>query len=231
VTSASRIAGVAVVACLSVLASQASAQDVPTFRPKRLSVAIGATLTGSYPLGDLTATLRRNAIGAPPPYTLLKAESELERATGLDARVTFAATRTLAFEVGATYATPQLGVTVSEDAEAPGEFRISESVEQYTVEGSVVYHLPVDIGRRLRSYAIGGGGYLRQLHEGRFLVETGSTLHIGGGLQYWLRGGSDNRRPLGARADVRYVRRSGGIDFADTSRSYPAFSVLFFAGL
>jgi hypothetical protein len=32
------------------------------------------------------------------------------------------------------------------------------------------------------------------------------------------------------RADARYVRRAGGIDFEDSGRSYPVISVLGFAG-
>jgi hypothetical protein len=108
---------------------------------------------------------------------------------------------------------------------------ISEQIEQYTVDVSALYQLPVTFGRRARLYAIGGGGYLRQLHEGRFLVETGRTVHAGAGLQYWWRGGVDNRRPLGARGEARWVRRSGGIEFADEARNFAAVHLLFVIGL
>jgi hypothetical protein len=77
---------------------------------------------------------------------------------------------------------------------------------------------------------VAGGGYLRQLHEGRLKVETGATFHVGGGLRYWVRGGRASQRSLGARAEVRYVRRTGGIDFEEQSRSFPRLSLLAFAG-
>jgi hypothetical protein len=205
--------------------------QTPGFRPKRLVIAGGVSLAGSYPVGDTTASLRRNAVGTPPTFTLLRAESELERAVGVDGRLSFAFTRALAIEASVGYATPQLGVTVSQDSEAASGAFVSERVSQYNVDVGVLYQLPIDLGRRMRTYVLGGGGYLRQLHEGRLLVETGSTIHLGGGVQYWLRGHEGRRRALGIRGEARYVRRSGGIEYEDAARGFPAVSVLFFAGL
>jgi hypothetical protein len=74
-------------------------------------------------------------------------------------------------------------------------------------------------------------GYLRQLHEGRLLVETGTTVHFGGGVHYWWRTGGRGRRPLGARGEARVVRRSGGIEFNDRGRTFVTLTVLAFIGL
>ena len=212
-------------------ASSASAQTTPGFRPKRLMIAGGVSLAAGYPVGDTTASLRRNAMGTPPTFTLLRAESELERAVGIDGRVSFALTRTIALELSGAYATPQLGVTVSQDPEVSGNGFVSERVSQYNIDVSGIYQLPIDVGRRVRTYALGGAGYLRQLHEGRLLAETGGTIHVGGGVQYWLRGHDGRRRAFGVRGEARFVRRSGGIDFEDKARSFPSMSVLFFAGI
>ena len=205
--------------------------DAPTFRPRRLMVSGGLLLSAGYPLGDVAADLRRNGPGMQAPFTLFRAQSDLERATGLDARVSFAVTRVFALEVGGTYATPRLAVTIAGDMEAQDVGTVTEQVSQYSIDVSGIYQVPgLALGNRMRPYLIGGGGYLRQLHEGRLLVETGRTFHAGGGLQYWFRGGQGKARPLGVRAEGRYVRRTGGIDFEDAARSFPSFTVLAFAG-
>ena len=46
-----------------------------------------------------------------------------------------------------------------------------------------------------------------------------------------MRGGHDKSRPIGLRSEFRINMRSKGIDFADKTRAYPAFSVLAFIGL
>ena len=136
----------------------------------------------------------------------------------------------VAVEVSGRYSTPALTVTVSQDGEHDGNAILLETLAHYAVDVSGVYQLPINLGRRASPYVIGGGGYLRQLHEGRLLVETGHTVHAGGGVRFWLRGGSAASRALGLRAEARYVRRSGGVDFADQTRAYPSFSLLAFAG-
>jgi hypothetical protein len=205
------------------------AQQPPSFRPKQIVVSGGMLASGGYPVGDVTAMLRRNATVNQAPFTLLIAESELSRSLGLEGRVAIALTTAFSVELGGSYSKPELGVTISQDVEAPAGAFASEHIEQFLVDVSGIYQLPYAIGRRARAYALGGGGYLRQLHEGRVEVDTGSTLHLGGGILYWLRAGPQ-RRPLGARAEVRYVRRTGGVEFEDRSRNYPAVSVLAFFG-
>jgi hypothetical protein len=210
----------------------ALAQDTgPVLRPRHVTVSAGGVFAGGYPIGDMTANLRRNTTGSPSPFPLLRAESEIERAGGATVRVSVALTRFLEIEAGGSYLTPQLGVTISQDEELGEGAFASERLEQYTVDVGGVYLIPrLSVGRRLRPYAIAGGGYLRQLHEGRLRVETGGTVHIGGGLRYWLRGGGPAQRAFGARGEVRYVRRTGGIEFEEQARSFPSVSVLAFVG-
>ena len=203
----------------------------PAFRPKHLVVSAGMMTTGRFPVGDSTGELRQNGMGTPAPFTLFRAESEFERAYTVDGRIALALTRLLALEVGATYGAPELAISVSQDTEAGPTTQIAETTTQYTVDVSALFQIPgVKLGSRLRPYALGGGGYLRQLPEGRLLVETGHTIHLGGGLRYWLRGGAITQRAFGLRAEARAVRRGGGINFEDARPVYPAFSVMGFVG-
>lgn len=208
----------------------ATAQSAPTLRRHAVTVAGGALFSGGYEVGDVTATLRRNAPGAASPFPLLRAESAFENVFGFEGRFGFALTERWALEAAGSFSRPDLGVVVSQDSEVTGAVFVSERVDQYVLDGSVVYLLPYSIGRRWRPHVIGGAGYLRQLHEERVLAETGYTLHAGGGLQYWWRSGG-SRRPMGLRGEARLVRRNGGIEYADRARLFPALSILAFIGL
>ena len=207
----------------------AVAQQAPTFRSGQVVVSGGAVLADGYPIGDLTVSLPRNGPGVQSPLPILRAQSRIEGVGGFEARVAVGVSRAFAVEVGGTYAKPELGVTVSQDPELSGGAVVSERVDQFGVDVSGLYQLPLSLGRRARPYAIGGGGYLRQLHEGRLLVETGQTFHLGGGLQYWLRS-STRGRAIGVRGEVRFVRRTGAIDFEDRARSFASGSILGFFG-
>jgi hypothetical protein len=210
------------------LAAAQSAANAPT----RLSAAFGATLFAGYQVGDVTAELRRNATGAPSPLPFLHAESNIDSAMGLDARLGIRLSRTVSLEVGGTYTSPQLAVEITQDVEAGTQASAAERLSQYTVDFSAVVLFPnLRLGTRARPYVLGGGGYLRQLHEGRLQIDTGQTLHAGGGVQYWLRGGRTQRqRPFGARVETRIVYRTGGIDFDEQARVFPTFSALAFFG-
>jgi opacity protein-like surface antigen len=218
-----------VVACAHPAAAQAQA---PVARSKRMALSIGTTLSGGYHVGDVTADLRRNAPGPPQAVPLLRAESTIESTAGLDARVSIDVAQWLTVEVRGAYETPRLGVTISQDMEAGGGGEAFEDLSQYGVDFSGIYHLSsMTLGTRARPYAIGGAGYLRQVHEGRLQIDEGSTIHGGAGLLLWLRGGpTRQQRPFGARAEVRIVHRIGGIDFEDKGRTFPTFSALAFVG-
>lgn len=211
----------------TLLPDVALGQDAPAFRRRQIIVSAGAATTSGYPIGDIAVTIPRNPSGT-PPFTLLTAQSEIARASGVDVRVAVALSSAWAIEIGGAYATPELGVTVSQDPELAAGAFASEQIRQYTVDVSGIYHLPLRLGRRARAYAIGGGGYLRQLHEGRLMVETGSTFHAGGGVQYWLRGMSGEERAIGVRGEARYGRRNGGVEFEERSRSFAQLSALAF---
>jgi hypothetical protein len=67
-------------------------------------------------------------------------------------------------------------------------------------------------------FLAGGAGYLRELHDGAELIETGRIYHGGAGLKLWFGQGA---RRLGVRADVGIATRDGGFDFRDGRRTLP----------
>ena len=114
--------------------------------------------------------------------------------------------------------------SIHDDFEQAPAVTVSASLMQIAIEGGAlveVARLPMP-GGRLVVFGAGGGGYLRQVHEDRVLVETGSTTYVGGGVK-WR---TSTARPAGItqrlllRADVRLVTRRGGVDTSDTRRSY-----------
>ena len=68
----------------------------------------------------------------------------------------------------------------------------------------------------------GGGGYLRQVHEERVLIETGRTLYVGGGVKWQSAAAQPSgiMQRLVVRADARFVSRTGGVDVDDERRHY-----------
>ena len=117
-----------------------------------------------------------------------------------------------------------LEAQIRDDIERAPALTVSASLTQITVEGGALFEiasLPMPAGK-LVVFGAGGGGYLRQVHEDRLLIETGSTLYGGGGVK-WRAG---TQRPDGfverlfVRGDVRLVTRAGGVDIEDARRSY-----------
>lgn len=225
-----RCAGAVVLVFLS--AAGASAQGAPALRAHRVVLDGGADWSGGYAIGSTTVQLRGNALGSnPPPFTLLTASSEVGRATTVSLRVGITLTSRWLVEVGGSFGAPRVGVTISHDVEAGAQRLAGEQLKQYLIDSAVLWHLPVRLGTRVRPFVIAGGGYLRQLHEERTLVETGQVYYGGLGARYWLRGGTGVGRALGVRGDVRATVRRGGIDFEDRTRVFPTVAVHLFVTL
>jgi hypothetical protein len=215
----------ALCACLLVLAHTASAQEHPSLRAHRITVIAGATWSGSYPIGDANAVLRSSAVGAnPPPFTLFSAASTVESIAGFEGRVGFTLTNNLAVEAGGAFARPKVSVAISADHEVAAQVLEGEALDQYVLDAGAVWQLPFRFGRRARPFVSAGAGYIRQLHQGRTMLEHGQIYYGGGGLRLWLRGGDGMKRSLGLRADARVTWRRDGIDFDNRTRAFPNLS-------
>lgn len=222
----------ALAAFLLVVPSIAAAQEGPGLRRGHFVVGAGAVWSGGYGIGDSTAELRGNGPGpTPTPFTLFNAESRLTQTTAPMVQVAIALSRTVALEASGSYSHPHVSVAISGDPEAPSQELPGERLEQYQFEAGLTWQLPVRMGSRLAPFVGVGGGYLRQLHEDRTLVETGQIYHAGVGARFWLMGGSASSKALGLRGDVRFNLRRNGIDFENKMRAYPTLSLAAFIGL
>jgi hypothetical protein len=223
------VAAVVLVCCSAVVAG---AQDAPSLRAHRVVVETGVAWAGGYSIGDADAQLRSNATGlTPPPYRLFSSSSDIGGAPHVSARVGFTLTPRLTLEAAGSFGMPRVAFEISQDVEAANQRLGGEQLQQYLFEGALVWQLPMRLGPRVRPFVIGGGGYLRQLHEERTLVETGQIYFGGVGARYWFRGGSGRARSFGLRGDLRANVRRGGIDFEDKVRVFPTAAVHLFLSL
>ena len=214
------------------LATSASGQEAPQLRDNRVTINAGIAWLSGYDVGTSTAQLRGNGTGlTPPPFTLFTAASRVATTAAPELRVGVSLTPRLTIEGGASLSHPRIGVSISSDPETSVQELPGEELQQYVFDGGLSWQLPVNLGRRLAPFVIGGAGYLRQLHEDRTFAETGQIYYAGGGARLWLRGGQDDSRPIGVRGDFRINLRSNGIDFEDQRRTYPTLSLLAFIGI
>ena len=121
---------------------------------------------------------------------------------------------------------PELRASVSSDAESAPPITIAERVDQYGLDASVIVMInELAVGSRTLPFVVAGAGFLRQLHEGRTVVEQGPLFHAGGGIKHWVvaraRGVITG---AGLRADARLYLMPGGISFEDSPRPHAAMS-------
>ena len=184
----------------------------------------GGMFTSGFDLGDLTAELTRSS--PTEKFDLFSSEATVAGFPGAFTRLGFYLSDSVSIEGGMRYARPVLSVRLSGDAESAPNVTAEEMVSHYLFEGSLVWHLrhlSFASGRGI-PYLAGGGGYLRELHEGNQLVETGQEYHALGGLKYWF--GSSVRR-FGLRIEGGVSSRRKGFDTGDEPRTLPVA----FAGL
>ena len=221
------------VAGVAVTPAQAQPAGPPSWRPWWPTVALGGTLSGAESLGVRTIEARAVAVGTatPPGFTLFRAESTLGRSAGGDLVIVMPVTPTLAVEARGTVARPTLTTRLSGDSEGATGDASTERVTDVEIGGRVSWLVPAGPwSRRLRPFVAAGGAYVRQLHQDRILVETGSAWRADLGTHLWLRGGHGRGLALGLTAEMGWQWRTGGITFDDGVRSAPAAAVRMFAG-
>jgi hypothetical protein len=212
---------------MAVLARAVPAAAQTTTHPpvRHFEASVGGLWLSGADLGSNDAELRRNAIPT-GDFTLFSTETRMEGAPGFDARVAFWLTRALAVEAGLVMTRPEVHTRVTADAEDAEDLTLVEEMDQYFIDVAAVLLLDrFRIGERTVPFVSGGGGYLRQLHEGRTLVETGQVYHLGGGLRHWLRARDRGfLRAAGVRVDGRLYMLVNGFAFEDGARPHGAIS-------
>lgn len=206
-----------------------SAQTPPPRPVHRFEASVGGVWMSGAGLGGNPAELRGNST-PPEEFTLFATDTRIERSAGFDGRVAFWITRSIALEAGFVMTTPVVQTRVSRDAEGAEALTLEEDLDQYFVEAAAVLLLErFRLGERTVPFVSGGGGYLRQLHEGRTLVQTGQVYHVGGGLRHWLHLRERGfLRAAGVRVDARAYILVDGFSLDDSPRPHGAISGSFF---
>jgi len=160
----------------------------------------------------------------PVPVLVLHSDVRVEPGASAEVRVGWRVWRAVYAEATGGLGRNTIVASIHDDIEQAPAATVSASLLQIAIEGGALVELarlPMPVGR-LVVFAAGGGGYLRQVHEDRVLVETGSTIYGGGGVK-WRTSAARPRgivQRLVVRGDVRLVTRSGGVDTSETRRSY-----------
>ena len=201
---------------------EAAAQNV--LESGRLEISAGAAWLGSQTFGSASAT---ETTPSGSSFSLFNTSSEVGRAAAFDARVGVRVAGTLVAEADATYARPELRVTIANDVENAPSITAVERLQQYMIGGGATWYVPRR--NRIVPFVAGGGGYLRQLHDRALLVETGRYYRVGGGVLYLLSSQQGNRlKATGIRADVRAVILNGGVAFDGSRHTAVAVAASFF---
>lgn len=215
------------------MAPKTAAAQAPAAAGGKLEVSAAVTWSGGIPLGSTSATLTPNQSGG-TRFTLFKTETSLTPAAGFEGRLAYRLTRILAIEAGLAYGAPVVETAVSGDAENPDATPIvEETLAQFVVDAALVAHVRrlSFLDGRAVPFARAGGGYLRQLHEGQAVVDTGQVYHVGGGLTYLVASRPRGLpRRFGLRADARVVLRVKGFALDERPRVFSTVSAGAFVG-
>lgn len=214
----------ALVVCTGVVlvfAASAGAQVyVGSDRPDSGTIEVGGggMWAPGFDAGSGAAELTRSGRSA-GPYELFTTAGEVSGFPGVHARVGVYLSRAISVEGGLRYARPELSYALSGDAESAPDETATEALSHWVFDGSVLFHL---VGASFADgrgvpFVSGGGGYIRELHEGNELLETGVEFHATAGVKYWF----GARARFGLRAEVGASVREDGIDPGEGRRTLP----------
>jgi hypothetical protein len=189
-----------------------------------VEVSGGGTFSGGYDLGSISAEETRNSGAGTGPFVLFTATSRAKPTGGLQAKLGVFLAKSSAVEAGIQFARPILSSKLSGDAESAPDVTATDTLTRVVVDGSLILHLSglSFAGGKGVPFVLGGGGYIRELHEKNEVIETGREYHAGAGLHVWF---GQGKHRVGLRTDVGVFVRSGGADFSDTKHTVPTAGV------
>jgi hypothetical protein len=203
------------------------AQPVDERLPGRFEFAVGPVWLGRTSFGTSDAT-ETAADGR--RFRLFSTSTELQSASGLEARLGVRMTRVVQAEAVAAFSVPVLMTRASGDLENAAPGAATEEITHLTIQGALVIHLTAwHAGRSGVPFVTAGAGYLRQLHQAQTLVETGETYHLGGGVKYlFLSRAAARFKGLGVRAEARAAAGTKGMAIDHRPHISPALAVSIF---
>lgn len=191
-----------------------------TSLPGRLEVGGGVAWLGSASVGEVDAT---ESTGSGGQSTIFKTSTSLAASASL--RLTAGYRLSEAFEVEglASFGKPRLKTSVTSDVESASSITAEETLSEYVFGGGLLWYLPIrEIPERVRIFVAGHAAYVRQLHEGNTLEESGQAYEIEGGLKVFLRRHAGSGvKAFGIRADAGLAARTRGVFFDDRARYSP----------
>jgi opacity protein-like surface antigen len=199
-------------------AASVSAQPADNWR---IEVAGGGRFIG--PIGFAGVAANESTLGG-GSRALFDSRTTLDRSLGEIATIGVRLSRMLRAEGTFGFNRTTLSTRITSDAEGVSDVTITAPVTQLLIEGGVLAQpAPWRMGRA-SPFITAGLGYVRQLNDGRTLVETGQSMYVGAGL-YYVRASSRPRRlkATGLRADVRAQIMRDGV--APDSDAHPALAV------
>jgi len=179
----------------------------------------GVVYVGGYSLGESAAELTPNT-GTQGSFDLFTTSNDVKSAFGIQARIGYFFTPSVAVEGGARLSWPVFESRITGDFEDAVDTTAEETLSQYLFDASLVFHFnnATFSGGQAVPFVAAGAGYLRELHEEDTLVEEGVEYHAAGGIKWWF--GSARRR-LALRAEAGFSIRDGGFDFDEGARIVP----------
>ncbi len=182
-------------------------------RAHSLEIVFGGELLTAQTLGTSQATFVPNSQGG-SPFTYFAVDGKRNLSPAFRGRIGYNLSPTFTVEGGIVVARGNIAGTIAQDSEgATAAAPVTDRLTQYFVDLSILAHL------RHMAFASGagvpfleaGGGYLRQVHQDAFAINTGQIYHFGGGVTYMFSRRATGRiAGLGLRVDGRvYVPRRG----------------------
>ena len=198
-----------------------SAQPPTGPEPGRVELGIGRMWIGPETVGSGDATETTSSGGA---LSLFSTSTKLAAGSGFEGRAGIALTHAFELEASGTYAVSHLRTRISGDFENAVPVTATETVQQFTVGGGMLWYVRHRQARpaTVAPFLMAGGGYLRELHEGSVLIETGRFYEVGGGVKFlfgWQEG--TRLKGVGLRIDAKAMTRTGGIAFDSRFRVSP----------
>ena len=190
----------------------------------RLDITASGAWWQGYDLGGKRASITGPQTPTGSPVTLFDNDVSIKSGPGAEVRIGWRVFRAVYAEATGGLGVNTIASHVHDDIEKAPAITASSTLTQITIEGGALVELTawgLPSGK-LVPFVDGGGGYLRQVHEDRVLIETGRTLYVGGGAK-WHSAAAQPKgfaQRLVVRADVRFVSRTGGVDIDDERRYY-----------
>jgi hypothetical protein len=194
----------------------------------RVEVSGGIGWIGAVDFGEAVANETTPGGGTRP---LFRTQNQLDSSVGGTLTLGIRLSGMFRAEAAVAYNPTSLSTRISDDAEGAADTVADAPVTQFLFEGGLVIQPKRwTRGRRVAPFIAGGAGYLRQLNDGRTLVETGHAIYVGGGL-YYVRASSRPRKlkASGVRLDVRALLLRDGVAPDAAYRVAPALTASVFA--